>query len=68
MTFAEKQIHALRANAKAGITPRYIVRCGLEPNGKVQVHDCLGGWVCSTHKSLALAQKRANELNAKVAA
>lgn len=66
--FAVREIKQLRASYDTGRLPRYIVRCGLEANGKVQVHDCAGGWVCSTHKSLALAQKRADELNAKVAA
>ncbi len=64
-TFTKHQTQALRADAKAGKTPRYIVRCGLLTNGRVVVWDAIGGWVCSTHKNLALANKRAAELNAQ---
>lgn len=65
--FESRQVHALRANYQAGRSARYILRCGLHPAGKVAVHDCAGGWVCSFHKTTTLAQKRADELNAKVA-
>lgn len=64
-TRAERQVLTLRAEHLAGRTPRYIVRCGLEAFGRVQVHDCAGDWVCSTHKTLALTWKRCDELNAK---
>jgi hypothetical protein len=60
------QTRALRAQAVAGTIPRYIVRCGLEASGKVAVWDCLAGWICSRHSRLALAEKRAAELNRKV--
>jgi hypothetical protein len=55
---------SLRAQEAIGEIERYIVRCGLEPSGKVVVWDARGGWVCSRHKTLALAQKRAKALNA----
>jgi len=64
-SFAARQVKALRADYENGKLPRYIVRCGLEKSGRVQVHDCAGGWVCSTHKNLAMAQKRADALNAE---
>jgi hypothetical protein len=32
------------------------------------VKDTKGGWICSAHKSLVLAQKRADELNSVMAA
>ncbi len=33
-----------------------------------QVFDAKGNWVCSRHSTLALAEKRAAELNAEVSA
>ncbi len=60
----QHNVEELRAKARAGLSPRYIVRCGLEASGKVVVWDAQGGWVCSRHKSLALAERRAAELNA----
>ena len=59
------QTKYLREKARAGQSPHYIVRCGLEPSGKVVVWDAVGGWICSRHKSLALAEKRAAELNSE---
>ena len=69
-TFAENEARSLRDQAYRGEIPRYIVRCGLESNVKrtVAVWDCLGGWICSRHSRLELAQKRAAELNAEVSA
>ena len=64
-TFAVRQVATLRAEHASGRLPRYVVRCGLEASGRVQVHDCAGGWVCSRHKTLAAATKRAAELNAE---
>lgn len=61
--FRQSQTRALRDQAKAGAIPRYIARAGLRANGKVVVWDCQGGWICSDHKSLALAAIRAALLN-----
>jgi hypothetical protein len=63
----DRQTEILREKARAGQIARYIVRCGLEASGKVAVWDALGGWLCSRHKTLALAEKRAAELNAEAA-
>ena len=63
-----RAIESYRSAYRRGETPRYIIACGMEISGKVQVRDAAGGWVCSRHKSLALAEKRAAELNASVVA
>jgi hypothetical protein len=63
----QQRAQAIRAAALRGETPRYIIRCGLVTNGKVIVWDALGGWPCSYHKSLALAQRRADKLNESIA-
>ena len=67
----DREDRALRAAAQTGRQPRYVVRCGIidaKLARRVAVWDCMGGWVCSTHSTLAAAAKRAAELNAKVAA
>lgn len=52
---------SLRCLECDGTAVRYIVR---PDGGRYEVYDVQGGWVCSTHKSVLLAQKRADGLNA----
>ena len=56
----------LQTLAREGKIARYQVRVGIELSGKITVWDALGGWACSSHKSLNLAEQRARELNKKV--